>query len=81
MHLGSEKKQRALCKEQIGDNLEVELAPFSFKLPNGTEGLRGAAYGYTPSLNSKIVQLLEQNEKYVRSYVHVKKRPIYKYHI
>eukprot|EP00731_Ephydatia_muelleri_P029391 Em0020g1035a len=61
--LGSERKQRALCKELIGDNLEVELAPFSFKLPNGEEGLRGAAYGYTPNLTSKIVQLLEQNEK------------------
>ena len=58
--LGSERKQHALCKELIGNNLEVELAPFSFKLPNGEEGLRGAAYGYTPSLTSKIV---EQNEK------------------
>eukprot|EP00731_Ephydatia_muelleri_P033241 Em0026g61a len=55
-----ERKQHALCKELIGDNLEVELAPFSFKLPNGEEGLRGAAYGYTPNLTSKIV---EQNEK------------------
>ncbi|KAL5482018.1 hypothetical protein EMCRGX_G022297 [Ephydatia muelleri] len=62
--LGSERKQRALCKELIGDNLEVELALFSFKLPNGEEGLRGAAYGYTPNLTSKIVQLLEQNENY-----------------
>ena len=67
---------RALCKELIGDNLEahVELAPFSFKLPNGGEGLRGAAYGYTLSLTSNIVQLLEQNEKYVPMYM-------YKYHI
>ena len=37
VYLGSERKQHALCKELIGDNLEVELAPFSFKLPNGGE--------------------------------------------
>ena len=65
VHLSSEGKQRALCKEMLGDNLEVELAPFSFKLPNGGEGIRGAAHGYTPSLTSKITQLLEQNDKYV----------------
>ena len=40
--LGSERKQSAVCKELIGDNLEVELAPFSLKLPNDGEGLHGA---------------------------------------
>ena len=35
---GSEQKHRALCRELIGDNLEVELAPFSFKLADGGEG-------------------------------------------
>ena len=35
VYLGSERKQRALSNELVGDNLEVELAPFSFKLSNG----------------------------------------------
>ena len=34
---GSERKHHALCRELIGDNLEVELAPFSFKLADGGE--------------------------------------------
>ncbi|KAL5477393.1 hypothetical protein EMCRGX_G024188 [Ephydatia muelleri] len=55
---------RALTKEEKQLLLhDAELAPFSFKLPNGGEGLHGAAYGYTLSLTSKIVQLIEQNEK------------------
>ena len=61
---GSERTHRALCRELIGDNLEVELAPFSFKLADGGEEIRGAAHAYTPSLTAKITQLLEQNEMY-----------------
>eukprot|EP00731_Ephydatia_muelleri_P022264 Em0014g855a len=37
---GSERKHRALCRELIRDNLEVELAPFSFKLADGGEEIR-----------------------------------------
>ena len=62
VYLGSERKQRALSNKLVGDNLEVELAPFSFQLSNGGEELRGAASAYTPSLTRKVVQLLEQNE-------------------
>eukprot|EP00731_Ephydatia_muelleri_P019270 Em0012g95a len=64
---GSERKHRALCRELIGDNLEVELAPFSFKLADGGEEIRGAAHAYTPSLTAMITQLLEQNEMYDKS--------------
>ena len=46
VYIGSKRKERALAHECIGDNLMVELAPFSFKLPAGREVLRGAAYGY-----------------------------------
>ena len=62
INLVSEKKQRVLYCELTGENLEVELASVSFKLPNGGEEFRGAAHGYTPSLTQKIFQLLEQNE-------------------
>ena len=62
VYLGSERKQHALSNKLVGDNLEVELAPFSFQLSNGGEELCGAACAYTPSLTRKVVQLLEQNE-------------------
>ena len=53
-------------KHWIGDNLEVEIAPFSFKMADGGEEIRGAAHAYTPSLTAKITQLLEKNEMYDR---------------
>ena len=65
VYIGSERKEHALAREFIGDNLMVQLPPFSFKLPDGGEELRGAEYGYTPSLTQKIIQLLEQNERSV----------------
>ena len=62
--LSSERKQRKLAKEQVGDNLEAETAPFSFSLASGGEELRVAAHVFIPNLVQKVVQLLEQNEKY-----------------
>ena len=60
MYLGSERKQRALSNKLVSDNLEAELAPFSFQLSNGGEELRGAAFAYTPSLTRKVVHLLDR---------------------
>ena len=63
MSLASEKKQRKLAQEQLGDNLVTKTAPFSFKLPGGGEELRGAVHVYIPNLVEKITKLLEQNEQ------------------
>ena len=50
-----------MAKEQVGDNLEAETAPFSFSIPSGGEELRVAAHVFIPNLVEKVVQLLEQN--------------------
>ena len=63
--LSSERKQRTLAKEQVGENLDAETAPFSFTLASGGEELRVAAHVFLPHLVEKVVQLLEQNEKYL----------------
>ena len=62
--LSSERKQRIIAKEQIGDNLEMENAPFSFNLTGGGEEIRAAAHAFIPNLVDKVIQLLDQNEKY-----------------
>ena len=62
--LSSERKQRIIAKEQIRDNLETENAPFSFNLTGGGEEIRAAAHAFIPNLVNKVIQLLEQNEKY-----------------
>ena len=45
--LSSEKKQRKLAKEQVGDNFEAETAPFSFNFVSGGGGGRGTESGST----------------------------------
>ena len=62
--LSSERKQRILAKEQVGDNLDTEVAPFLFSLTGGGEEIRAAAHAFIPNLVEKVIQLLEQNEKY-----------------
>ena len=62
--LSSERKQRIIAKEQIRDNLEMENAPFSFNLTGGGEEIRAAAHAFIPNLVDKVIQLLDQNEKY-----------------
>ena len=62
--LSSERKQRKIAKEQVGDNLDIETAPFSFNLTGGGEEIRAAAHAFIPNLVEKVIQLLEQNEKY-----------------
>ena len=62
--LSSKRKQRIIAKEQIGDNLETESAPFSFNLTGGGKEIRAAAHAFIPNLVDKVIQLLEQNEKY-----------------
>ncbi len=60
----SEKKQRLLSHELLGDNLEAEAAPFSFPLKHGGEDIRPAPLVYVTDLAAKVLQLLEQNERY-----------------
>ena len=60
----SEKKQRKLSHQVLGDNLESEATPFAFPLKHGGEDLRPAPLVYVPDLVAKIFQHLEQNERY-----------------
>ena len=61
--LGAENKHRVLSNCLVGDNLEVELTPFSFAVSGGGEEIRGAPHAFTPSLTQKVHQLLEENEQ------------------
>ena len=52
--LSSERMQRKLAKEQVGNNLEAETVPFSFGIPSGGEELRVAAHVFIPNLVDKL---------------------------
>eukprot|EP00731_Ephydatia_muelleri_P007500 Em0003g1748a len=57
---------RKITDEMIGDNLEGEVAPFSFKMPTGGEEIRGAPLVYVPNLIQKIIQTLEEQDSSAR---------------
>ena len=59
----------SIAAKQIGDNLQSEVAPFSFPLDSGGEELHGAAHVFIPNLQQKLFQLLEENDRLASKYV------------
>lgn len=65
MKIASEKQQRILSRELISVDIATEVAPFTFKLKQGGEGVKPNAMAYLPYLPDKIFELLEQHSRYV----------------
>lgn len=63
IYVASETKERALAKELVGPNLAAEAMPFTFPLEGGTEEVKKAPMAFVPDMISKVIQLLDQNEK------------------
>jgi len=61
---------RKAAVEMVGTNLLSEAAPFSFRLKSGGEEIRAAPLVYIPDLGAKVLELLEQNERYIRGRWH-----------
>lgn len=62
IQIASEKELRRVSREQLGDNLEGEEAPFSFPSTRGVD-IRPAPLVYIPDLVGKVTQMLDQNDK------------------
>lgn len=62
--LGTEGKERSRARELIGPNLASELVGLTFSLDGGGEELRKAPMAYVPDLPAKVIQLLDQNDRY-----------------
>mgnify|MGYP003457212194 CR=1 FL=1 len=58
--MASEKRQRLVAKEVVGDNLEAEMAPFCYSQPCSEDVIRVAAYAYAPNLIQKVTELLDE---------------------
>ena len=79
--LPSEKRQRALSHEILGENLQSEAAPFSFPLKHGGEDLRPAPLVFVPDLPAMVFQHLEQNDRYTHANVYMYKYTVRKVHV
>ncbi|KAL5491484.1 hypothetical protein EMCRGX_G016781 [Ephydatia muelleri] len=62
--LACEERMRHVgSKRIVGDNIQGELAPFSFTLTSGGEELRAAPLVFIPNLIQKVTQLLDENHR------------------
>lgn len=64
LSMSSEKKQREVAKDLVGDNLEGESVPMTFNLKQGGVEMRAVPLVYIPDLAGKIFNMLDENEKY-----------------
>ena len=58
--LASERRQRTLAKEEVGENLAAEMAPFTFSAGGGEE-IREAPFVYVPNLIARVADTLTHN--------------------
>ena len=65
MSLGSERRQRAVAKGLVGENLRAEAVPMTFRLKDGGEEIRAVPLVYIPNLQKKVFDLLDENNTYV----------------
>ena len=65
MSIASETKMRKRAADIVGDNLVVEKVALTFSRKEGGEEVRLKPYGYIPDIWAQIVQLLEENERYL----------------
>jgi len=56
--LASERKQRTLAGEVVGDNITAEMGPFTFPTDGGEEEIWEAPFVYVPNLIVKIADTL-----------------------
>lgn len=63
MSLASERSQRIMAKDIIGDNLAVERGAFTFSLDGGGEEVRSVPFAYVPNVIAKIADLVAAHQR------------------
>lgn len=73
MHLIS-RWDRVEAKELVGDNLQSEMLPFSFKHKDSGEIIKEAAMALVPNLWRKIKDFLDQSSDHTKQYAVILKK-------
>ena len=55
--LASERKQRQLAKELVGENLSAEMVPFTFSTDDGVE-FRETPFVFVPNIMARVADKL-----------------------
>ena len=56
--LASERRQRTLAKKAVGENIVVEVVPFTFSAAGGGVEIREAPFVYVPNLIARVADTL-----------------------
>ena len=59
--LASERKQRSLAKETVGDNIAAEMVPFTFPAEGRGAEVHAAPFVYVPNLIARVSDTLNQH--------------------
>lgn len=68
--IASEKRQRKVAKELVGDNLVAERGAFIFE-EQGKEVVREVPFVYRPNLIAAIAEIVDKHERYTQHIVNV----------
>ena len=68
--MASEKRQRELAQQWSPDCVQAEYVPFSFRLSNGGEEMRPAPFAYIPDIWNRLIQLLDDMNRYKLTCMH-----------
>lgn len=61
--IASEKKQREMADEIVGDNLVAERGAFTFSVDKGGEMIRDVPFVYCPNLIAKVADTVQHHER------------------
>ena len=65
VHLASEKRQRSLAHDIIGENMVAEKGAFVFPQEGRGVEIREVPFVYIPNLVQKVTDLLVHNQRYL----------------
>ena len=64
---GSERQQRGLAKEIVGENLVAEMGAFTVSAKGGGEEIQEVPFVYVPNLIKKATDIIEAHRRYLPS--------------
>ncbi len=67
--IASERQQRKIAKEIVGENLIAERGAFSFCEQNKDEVVREVPFVYCPNLIAAIAEIVDKHDRYYTWYL------------
>ena len=60
--IASEKQQRIMLRDRVGENLVAERGAFTFSWDKGGKEIRDVPFVYSPNFVAKVADIIQQHE-------------------